>query len=158
MAGESAAEVAQRLRQKAERQLEVAGQYEKGAVGERATADALAGLDSQDWVVMHDLAWPGRARANIDHVVVGPPGVFAIDTKNWSGRVELKEGHRVVRSGPYGWVRHPIYAGIVMAIAGTALVTGEATALVAPVVMLAASASKLAACTSMSRPFASPTA
>lgn len=98
MAGESAAEVAQRLRQKAERQLEVAGHYEKGAVGERATADALAGLDSQDWVVMHDLAWPGRARANIDHVVVGPAGVFAIDTKNWSGRVEVRD-HQLRQNG-----------------------------------------------------------
>jgi protein-S-isoprenylcysteine O-methyltransferase Ste14 len=55
-----------------------------------------------------------------------------------SGRIELKEGHRIVRSGPYGWVRHPIYAGIVMAIAGSALVAGEATALLAPVVLLAA--------------------
>lgn len=50
MTGESAAEVAHRLRQKAERQLEVAGHYEKGAVGERATAEALAGLGSRDWV------------------------------------------------------------------------------------------------------------
>ncbi len=90
MAGESAAEVAQRLRHKAERQLEVAGRYEKGAAGERATADALAALQPQGWVVMHDLAWPGRARANIDHVVVGPAGVFVIDTKHWSGRVEVR--------------------------------------------------------------------
>lgn len=57
---------------------------------------------------------------------------------NWSGRIELKEGHRVVRTGPYGWVRHPIYSGIVIAIAGGALVAGEATALLTPVVMLAA--------------------
>ena len=29
----------------------------------------------------------------------------------WSARVTLKEGHRVVRSGPYAFVRHPIYNG-----------------------------------------------
>src|SRR5579862_8366017 len=28
--------------------------------------------------------------------------------RNWSGMVTLKEGHELVRSGPYRWVRHPI--------------------------------------------------
>lgn len=85
----------------------------------------------------------GPAVAVIGDVVTGLGLAFAIWARvrlgeNWSGRVELKEGHRVIRTGPYGWVRHPIYAGIVMAIAGSALVAGEATALLAPVVMLAA--------------------
>jgi hypothetical protein len=53
-------------------------------------ARALAEL-SEGWVVLHDLAWPGRQRANLDHVVVGPGGVFVVDAKNWSGRVEVRE-------------------------------------------------------------------
>jgi len=56
----------------------------------------------------------------------------------WSGRVEVKQGHRVVRTGPYAWVRHPIYAGILIAIAGSAIVAGELTAFVAVVIMTAA--------------------
>lgn len=44
---------------------------------------------------------------------------------NWSGRVELKEGHSLVRRGPYRAVRHPIYSGLLLAIAGTALAIGE---------------------------------
>jgi protein-S-isoprenylcysteine O-methyltransferase Ste14 len=39
----------------------------------------------------------------------------------WSGRVTLKEDHAIIRSGPYGIVRHPIYTGLLLAFAGTAL-------------------------------------
>jgi protein-S-isoprenylcysteine O-methyltransferase Ste14 len=43
----------------------------------------------------------------------------------WSARVTLKEGHQLIRSGPYGFVRHPIYTGMLLAATGTALVVGE---------------------------------
>lgn len=39
----------------------------------------------------------------------------------WSGFVTLKEGHRIVDTGPYGLVRHPIYSGVIFAAAATAL-------------------------------------
>ena len=42
--------------------------------------------------MFHDVRWPGRRRANLDHVVVGPSGVFVVDTKNWSGRIEVRVG------------------------------------------------------------------
>jgi protein-S-isoprenylcysteine O-methyltransferase Ste14 len=45
--------------------------------------------------------------------------------RNWSGRVELKEDHSLVRAGPYRLVRHPIYTGMLLAVAGTALAIGE---------------------------------
>src|SRR5579883_738625 len=45
--------------------------------------------------------------------------------RNWSGTVTLKEGHALVRSGPYAWVRHPIYSGLVLAAFGLALEHGE---------------------------------
>jgi protein-S-isoprenylcysteine O-methyltransferase Ste14 len=44
---------------------------------------------------------------------------------NWSGNVTLKHGHELVVDGPYRWVRHPIYTGILVALAGTALALGE---------------------------------
>lgn len=43
------------------------------------------------WIVLHDLAWPGRPKANIDHVVIGPGGVFVVDAKNWSGTIEVRD-------------------------------------------------------------------
>jgi protein-S-isoprenylcysteine O-methyltransferase Ste14 len=39
----------------------------------------------------------------------------------WSGSITLKEGHRVVDSGPYGLVRHPIYTGLLVATFATAI-------------------------------------
>src|SRR5690242_19380761 len=39
----------------------------------------------------------------------------------WSADIVRKEGHRVVDTGPYALVRHPIYAGLVLAAAATAL-------------------------------------
>jgi protein-S-isoprenylcysteine O-methyltransferase Ste14 len=45
--------------------------------------------------------------------------------RNWSGTVTLKDDHELVRTGPYRWVRHPIYTGILLGIAGSALSLGE---------------------------------
>jgi protein-S-isoprenylcysteine O-methyltransferase Ste14 len=44
---------------------------------------------------------------------------------NWSSDVQLKRGHELIVAGPYRWVRHPIYAGLLMMFAGTALAVGE---------------------------------
>jgi hypothetical protein len=59
-----------------------------GAAGERRTAELLAPLEKEGWIVLHDRRMPG-SRANIDHVVVGPPGVFVVETKNYSGTVSI---------------------------------------------------------------------
>ncbi|HEY6933070.1 MAG TPA: nuclease-related domain-containing protein [Marmoricola sp.] len=88
MAGESAREIARKRREKAERLSRVADRYDRGAAGEEATARALAGLPA-DWTVLHDVRWPGRRAANIDHVAIGPTGVFVIDSKMWAGTVTV---------------------------------------------------------------------
>lgn len=44
---------------------------------------------------------------------------------NWSAGVTVKEGHTLIRSGPYRWVRHPIYTGIDLALLGSALLLGS---------------------------------
>jgi protein-S-isoprenylcysteine O-methyltransferase Ste14 len=40
----------------------------------------------------------------------------------WSARVTIKEGHQLIRTGPYTHLRHPIYSGLVLATLGSALV------------------------------------
>ena len=41
--------------------------------------------------------------------------------RNWSGTVTVKEGHQLIRRGPYALVRHPIYSGLALAMLGTAI-------------------------------------
>jgi len=45
--------------------------------------------------------------------------------RNWSGRITIKVGHELVRSGPYRFVRHPIYTALLGMYAGTALLSGQ---------------------------------
>ena len=40
-------------------------------------------------------------------------------------KVDAERGHRVVSSGPYAWVRHPMYAGAILYFLGTALLLGS---------------------------------
>jgi protein-S-isoprenylcysteine O-methyltransferase Ste14 len=49
---------------------------------------------------------------------------------NWSGAVRITEGQRLVQTGPYAFVRNPIYSGIALAVLGTALVAGTIGGLV----------------------------
>jgi protein-S-isoprenylcysteine O-methyltransferase Ste14 len=51
--------------------------------------------------------------------------------RNWSASVVVKEGHVLVRTGPYRYVRHPIYSGILLAFLGMVLAIGEWRGLVA---------------------------
>jgi hypothetical protein len=60
--------------------------WRRGAQGERRTARLLDRLVCDGYVVFHDLAVPGSP-ANVDHLVIGPSGVFMIDSKQWSGSV-----------------------------------------------------------------------
>ena len=48
---------------------------------------------------------------------------------NWSASVTIRSEHELIGSGPYRYVRHPIYTGIIIGLAGTALIVGEARAL-----------------------------
>jgi protein-S-isoprenylcysteine O-methyltransferase Ste14 len=58
--------------------------------------------------------------------------------KFWSATVALREGHQLIRSGPYANIRHPIYTGMLTAVLGTSLAVGRYRALIAFVVILAA--------------------
>jgi protein-S-isoprenylcysteine O-methyltransferase Ste14 len=61
---------------------------------------------------------------------------FAIWARNhigrfWSGSVAIREDHQLIRTGPYSRIRHPIYTGILVALAGTTLAVGNYRALLA---------------------------
>ncbi len=58
--------------------------WRKGATGEWLTAEALKSLPD-GFAVIHDVT---KKLGNIDHVIVGPTGVYVIDVKNWKGSVK----------------------------------------------------------------------
>ena len=47
---------------------------------------------------------------------------------NWSGTVTIKSGHNLIRRGPYRWIRHPIYTGLLISLVGTLTLQGEVRA------------------------------
>jgi hypothetical protein len=68
--------------------------WRRGAAGERRTARLLAALERHGWAVLHDLAAPG-SRANLNHLVIGPGGVFMIDSKRYRGRLQFDPSGRL---------------------------------------------------------------
>ncbi len=65
--------------------------WSQGAAGEERVAQRLAKLPQPPWTVLHDLPI-GNKGANIDHLVIGPGGVYTINTKNLSGRIWVAGG------------------------------------------------------------------
>ena len=58
--------------------------------------------------------------------------------KYWSGIITLKEGHELIRTGPYRFVRHPLYTGFLTAVVGSAIVSATADAFVGCALIMAA--------------------
>lgn len=87
-----AAERVQRLRKQLDQAERNAHAWSAGAAGEAMVANRLTALESAGWLALHDVHWPGRPKANIDHILVGPGGVIVVDAKNWSGDVRLRDG------------------------------------------------------------------
>lgn len=63
--------------------------------------------------------------------------------QNWSGRIEVKVEHELIRTGPYRKLRHPIYTGMLMMYLGTAVVSGTGHAALALALALLAYARKI---------------
>jgi protein-S-isoprenylcysteine O-methyltransferase Ste14 len=57
---------------------------------------------------------------------------------NWSAMVTVKQGHELIRTGPYRWTRHPIYTGLIAAFAGSAIALGEWRGLIAVALVIVA--------------------
>ncbi len=75
--------------------------YQLGQKGERQVGQTLNKLIAQGYTIFHDV-WAGKF--NIDHVVISPRGIFAIETKTYSkpGRGESKvrfDGKKVTLTG-----------------------------------------------------------
>lgn len=68
--------------------------WQSGAWGEQATAKALRPLEDAGWIVLHDL--PVGA-GNIDHIAVGPGGVYLLDSKRLGGAVSVGGEGVIVR-------------------------------------------------------------
>jgi hypothetical protein len=62
--------------------------WRDGARGERATGRRLQRLERHGYTVLHDLQVPG-SHANLDHLAIGPGGVFVIDSKRYRGHLYL---------------------------------------------------------------------
>jgi Nuclease-related domain len=116
-ARETEAEVAAAL-ERARRQERA---WAAGAEGERMVADSLDVLRRYGWTFLHDVHWPGRPFANIDHIGIGPGGVAVIDAKNWSGTVTATDG--TLRQNGYGRGRE---------LDGVSAATAAVTALLEP--------------------------
>ena len=70
--------------------------WQRGAVGEEKLARSLDALVERGARTLHDRRIP-RSRANIDHLLVAPAGVFVIDAKRYVGRPELKVEGGILR-------------------------------------------------------------
>ena len=109
MAEKSAASVSRRQRRRAARLAESAARYDPALEGKRRTAAALDLLPMSTWTVLHDVPWPGRRGVRIDHVAVGPPGIFVIDALDWSFAVRLwqevllREGRSLAAAEEAAW-------------------------------------------------------
>jgi len=69
----------------------------KGALGEIAVGRILEGL-GPEWLVLHAIP-VGKGSSDIDHVLVGPAGVFTVNTKNHSGQSVWVAGRTLMVAG-----------------------------------------------------------
>ncbi|MFF3749518.1 nuclease-related domain-containing protein [Streptomyces sp. NPDC002018] len=58
--------------------------WASGLIGERVTGRRVNRLRRRGWYVLHAVQWPSGS--DIDHLVIGPPGVFTINSKRHKGK------------------------------------------------------------------------
>jgi protein-S-isoprenylcysteine O-methyltransferase Ste14 len=97
---------------------------------------------SRDYSLIHGRLYENNGVAHVGNLVTAVGLLFAVWArvhlgKYWSGMVTLKEGHRLIRRGPYRIVRHPIYTGMLLGALGSALTAATGDGLVGFVVMTA---------------------
>jgi hypothetical protein len=76
--------------------------WRSGAIGEEKLASAILELDRVR--ILNDRRVPG-SRANIDHIIVAPAGVFVVDAKNYRGLIRIRDRGGLFRSD------HRLYVG-----------------------------------------------
>lgn len=75
--------------------------YERGAEGEEKVFNYLRKKLPHGYYILNDVKIPNMEKANIDHIVIGPNGIFIIETKNLSGKVTIFNKKIYVRGKPY---------------------------------------------------------
>jgi len=70
--------------------------YKSGSRGEKDVINMLSGSLSDDYYLLNGVKLSGGG--DIDHIVLGPTGVFVLETKNWSGKI-FGDGDKWRRSG-----------------------------------------------------------
>jgi hypothetical protein len=79
--------------------------WQIGADGEVRTGRLLESLEADGFRVLHDRKIPGARTANIDHIVIGPPGIYVIETKSYSGSLQIRGGEVFVAGRrKNGWI------------------------------------------------------
>jgi len=63
-----------------------ADRWLRGAEGEKAVGAICAELEADGWYAIHDVS---LGRDNVDHILVGPGGIFTIETKSHRGRIPI---------------------------------------------------------------------
>ena len=69
--------------------------WRRGAAAERRTGRHLSRLDPAYFHVLHDRALPGASRVNLDHLVIGLTGVYAIASRRWPPFIRLRADDRL---------------------------------------------------------------
>ncbi|HEU4668959.1 MAG TPA: NERD domain-containing protein [Arthrobacter sp.] len=87
-----AAERVARLKRRLDQAERATKPWDTGAEDTTAVAEKLSELVPRGWYVLNDVHWPGRPKASLDHVLVGPGGVVVVDSKNWTGEVRVASG------------------------------------------------------------------
>lgn len=98
-----------------EEKLRESRAWRRGYEGERVIGELLKDGLSEKYHVFNDVRFPGRT-ANIDHIVVGPSGVFVLNTKNWRGIVAWSDDGETLL-----WNGEPEKKGTTKAILADAL-------------------------------------
>jgi hypothetical protein len=107
--------------------------WRAGAAGERRTERVLRPLERVGWTITHDLDLPGAG--NLDHLAVGPAGVFVLDSKAWGGVVSVdQDGATIIpRDDPdAAWVARGQHRGAARTAARVSRVLAAAAGMAAP--------------------------
>jgi len=72
--------------------------WAQGAAGEEKVGAIIEGMSSEGWLPIHDV---DLGRGNVDHVLVGPPGLFTIETKSHRGKIRVGRVPRAMLSQAY---------------------------------------------------------
>jgi hypothetical protein len=75
--------------------LPLVERHDRGATGEEQVGGLLDQLSGRGWLVIHDAT---LGRGNVDHIVIGPPGIFTIETKSHPGPIRVARLHGAMLS------------------------------------------------------------